>query len=318
MRRLLIAVAALVATTVASTAVAQTDAKASAEVLFQDARKLMTEKRYADACPKFLESLRLETGIGVMLYLADCFEKNGQTASAWAQFREVEALARREGDNRMKVAEERAVALESRLAKIVIDVPASAAVQGLEVHRDGASVGSPLWGTPTPVDPGKHVVTARAPGRREWHVEVVVEHDGELSRVAVPLLDASPAEAPAAVTMASDTSSTERATPGATQRTIAIVTAGVGVVALGAGTVFGAIAISKNDDSKAAGHCDGASSCDDVGYAARKDAQSAATISTGALIGGGVLVAASAVLFFTAPRAASRVVIGPRSLILRF
>src|SRR5207245_4895145 len=97
-------------------------------------KKLRAEGKVAEACPKFAESNRLDAGIGTMLYLADCYEKSGQTASAWAQFREVASLAARQGDPREKIARERVARLEPKLSKLSVSVSA-ADVTGREVKR---------------------------------------------------------------------------------------------------------------------------------------------------------------------------------------
>src|SRR5258708_40131941 len=85
--------------------------KATAEALFGDGRRLMSQGNYREACPKFEASLKLDPGVGAMLNLADCYEKNGQTESAWAEFRESisagraavseerEVMARQRGDD---------------------------------------------------------------------------------------------------------------------------------------------------------------------------------------------------------------------------
>src|SRR5829696_5855787 len=100
-------------------ALAQTAAdEPTAEALFTEGRRLLAERRYAEACAKLAESQRLDPAIGTLLNLADCHEKNGQTASAWARFREAAEAARRAGDaTREKVAARRASALDEKLSK---------------------------------------------------------------------------------------------------------------------------------------------------------------------------------------------------------
>src|SRR5580693_3553404 len=68
---------------------------ARADASFNEAMQLRSAGRDLEACPKFAESQRLAPGVGVTLYLADCYERTGRTASAWQEFRAGEKLARR-------------------------------------------------------------------------------------------------------------------------------------------------------------------------------------------------------------------------------
>jgi tetratricopeptide (TPR) repeat protein len=175
-----------------------TDAKAAAESLFQEARQLMAEGKYAEACPKLESSQKLDPGVGTMLNLADCYEKNGQTASAWAQFVDAATESRKLGDKRREqAASSRATALKPRLARLTIAVAQEADVSGLSIRRDGLAIDRALWGTALPTDPGDRQIEASAPGYLPWRTSVTIA-DGESARAEVPALQLEPVAAPIA------------------------------------------------------------------------------------------------------------------------
>lgn len=178
--------AACAAAAPASIARAQTSA--AAELAFREGRQLMNQGRYQEACPKFEESQRLDPAPGTQLNLADCYEKQGRTASAWETFRAAEAAAHDSGQpDFASEARRRAVALEPRLCKLALS--AAQPVAGLEVALDGEPV-TELIGSAVPVDPGEHAVTASAPARRPWSQRVRIDAPGTTVAVAIPALPA--------------------------------------------------------------------------------------------------------------------------------
>src|SRR5205814_725619 len=118
---------------------------------------------------------------------------SGQTASAWASFREASELAEKRGDARKELADQRAAALQPRLSKLLIRV---STLPGLQVQRDDVQVGAALWGAAIPSDPGAHLVKVSAPGKRTWQGRAVVKADGSTTTLAVPELEAADAASP--------------------------------------------------------------------------------------------------------------------------
>ena len=129
--------------------------------------------------------------MGSLYRVSLCFEAIGRTASAWVGFREVAGLALNAGlADREKAARGKASALEPKLMRLKITVQPATVALGVEVKRDGAVVSPALWGTPVPLDPGRHKVSASAPGKEPWEVTVQLEQPGGTVAVDVPpLLD---------------------------------------------------------------------------------------------------------------------------------
>lgn len=171
---------------------------AAAEQLYDEAKKLIGSGHYADACPKLEQSQKLDPGMGTQFHLADCWQHVGRTASAWAQFREVASEARAAGQTaRARVAKDRADALEPFLTKLVIAPGVTSTIPGLAVRRDGTEVPRESWGSPIPVDPGNHEVSASAPDKQSWQTSVDAEGQGKVVTVDVPMLaDVAPPPPP--------------------------------------------------------------------------------------------------------------------------
>ncbi|MBX3209780.1 MAG: hypothetical protein KF764_32400 [Labilithrix sp.] len=278
--------------------------EAAAEALFVEAKKLAAQKKYAEACPKFAESNRLDRGAGTLIHLGDCYEKNKQTASAWATYKEAssaaQALGRKDWE---KLAAQRANALEPKLARLTIKVDKDNPDK-LEVSRDGTSVAQASFGVPIPVDVGQHAVEASAPGHKPFSTSATVSKDGETVEVSVPRLEpevapaTTPPEAPKPVTPPPPP---REDGDGGGQRTLGFIIGGIGVAGLAAGAVTGLMAMGKSSDAKATCPNDGPCASRDA-VDASESARTLGLVSTIAFVAGGVGLAAGAALVFTAPK----------------
>jgi len=303
----------------AETAFAQPSGQdvATAQALFDEGKRLMQAGKLDEACPKLVESQRLDPAGGTLLVIALCHEAQGKTATAWAEFGVALGEARKDRRaDREKAALEHIKALEPKLTRLRL-VVGSQRIDQLEVRRDGARLGEAQWGTPLPIDPGDHVFEARAPGKQTWSKTIPVKGEGATVDVTIPALEdevaaapvakvapVAPVVAPAVVTTVppvptppppdSDASGART-----TRLTLAAIVGGVGLVATGVGVAFGASASAKWSDAETAcpnGHC--------RAEAARKigeDAGTSADLSTLLFIIGGVGLGTGVVLWLTAP-----------------
>lgn len=180
---------------------------AAAQALFDQGKKLMNEKKYAEACPKFEESQKLDPGLGTMSNIAFCYESMGRTATAWSVYLDLASQAKAAGQaQREQKARESAKALEPKLSKITIQVEKPA--PGIEVKRNSDPVGQASWGLPIPVDPGQVKISAVAPSRKQWTKTVTIDKPGETT-VTVPELEKGeppPGYSPAPTTTGTTTS----------------------------------------------------------------------------------------------------------------
>jgi tetratricopeptide (TPR) repeat protein len=136
-----------------------------AQSLFDRARALMTEGRYAEACPLFAESQKLDPGGGTLLNLALCHEKEGRTATAWTEYQEALSLAIRDGrDDRKQIADERIGALRGKIPSVVIELPPNVDTSGWNLTIDGSAIPKVALGAAFPIDPGEHTLVTAAPG----------------------------------------------------------------------------------------------------------------------------------------------------------
>ncbi|HTA90681.1 MAG TPA: hypothetical protein VK745_13920 [Polyangiaceae bacterium] len=176
-------------------AAAQDSNAAIAESLFRDGKRLSAEHKFAEACPKFAESYKLDPGLGTLLNLATCHEAEGKPASAWAEFSEASSRARREGDNdRAQLADEHVRALEPKLAHISIAL-AGVAPAGLVIKFDGRELSSAALGVQFPVDPGQHQIEAAAPGKQSYSQTIGAPGPAGAATITVPQLQDAPGAA---------------------------------------------------------------------------------------------------------------------------
>src|SRR5262245_20287778 len=167
------------------------DHRASAQELFDSGLALARAGDYARACPKFLASQTADPKTTTLLNLANCYERNGQPASAWGAYKEAETSARaiKRADWETQ-ARTKAALLEPTLVRLTVVVGNAARLPGLAIKRDGVTLLEGEWGAAIPVDPGTHVVTASADDRQPWRGEVRIARDD--ASVAVPVLEPKP------------------------------------------------------------------------------------------------------------------------------
>jgi tetratricopeptide (TPR) repeat protein len=267
---------------------------ALAESLFREAKRLAKDSDYQAACPKFAESQRLDPQIGTLLHLAACHEKEGRTASAWAEYNEAASLAAQAGQSdREEIARERAAALESKLSRLVIEVEEPA--DGLEVKLDGKVIGDASFATPFPIDPGEHRVEASAPGRGRWSERVTIAEGPHLEKLTIVALpregDRREEKTP---------QGTDEGSSGDAQFIAGFVVGGAGIVLVGIGSAFGLLAASQRDEGDE--YCDDDNFCERKGLELHDDAYASATASTALFIVGLAATTAGIVLVVTAPR----------------
>jgi len=278
------------------------DREADAERLFREGQKLMEERRFGDACPKFEAAYRKDEKLGTLLNLAFCHKEQGNIWYAWLEFREAEVKAGELGrkENR-DFAHARLVELEKQLLKVVIDNPRHVPLS--DVLMEDRKVPEAEKGTPFAAEGGQRKITFRARGKRPATTLVNVTRSDRPQRVTVPAMEDLPPEDQAPP----DTRPREggsRPDPGpagkddgtgSTQRTLGWVSVGIGAAGLVVMSVAGLMTLGSSC-SPGGGGC----TADE-----RDSASSTGAVATVGAVVGGAGVLGGAILLLTAPSSGS-------------
>jgi hypothetical protein len=179
----------------------------------------------------------------------------------------------------------------------------------VKVTVDGKPLADKLDGHPLTVDPGDHTFVFETPGEAPITQHFVLAESEKNRREAITI--GKPPAVPLTDHPGGNEANLGSGDPnaGKTQRILGLGAAGVGVVGAAVGAVFGLLASSNW--SSAQSDCPSAVSCKQPQAGnERSSALTDSTVSTIAFMGGGVLIAGGAVLFFTAPKPNNAVTVG--------
>lgn len=302
-------VAVIVGVIVALGSVASADNKQRAEALFKDGKKLMAEKRYADACAAFEESHKLDPGIGAQLNIARCYEEWGKLGRAFTTYQAAEKAARDANDKRAEDIKKLIADLDSQVPRLTVKLPKDAP-KGFQVTMDKKPI--TVLGEAFVVDPG--------PKTLEWWVGdgpkkqkiVAVERGGESEvTLDVPKGTVVKPENGAGDGTGNGNGDDKKPTPekaavpGRAQRIGGIALGGAGVLAIGVSSIMTLSARGKYNDALDM-YCNGMkNTCDPQGLAITHDARSTANTATVIFLVGLAAVGGGVALYLLAPSASS-------------
>jgi hypothetical protein len=195
------------------------------------------------------------------------------------------------------------VDVNASIPSIVFEAKSAAGsdLSAVRVSMDGRPLVDRLEGTAIAIDPGSHSFHFESAGLPPLDKSFVL-HQGEKERrerivFASPAAVAGPQEPPATSRPEAPVAPAVRETPPSSWsslKTVGLVTAGVGVVGIGIGAVFGLMATSDKSNAK----CDSNGYCDSGPL---HDARNHADASTAGFVAGGVLLATGVALVLVAP-----------------
>ncbi|MEO6776864.1 MAG: tetratricopeptide repeat protein [Kofleriaceae bacterium] len=274
-----------------------------ADELFRQGKRLMAEKKFAEACPKLDASFKVDPEIGTELNIGRCYEEWGKLATAYRAYTDAHQRAADAKDPRTPKIQALIAKLDPNVPRLVVRIPEGADHAGLRVTIDGVAVAD--LSAPQLVDPGpKTIEYGLGSGPRTSRL-VRIERGAtaeitlELAKPkAAPLPDklAVTAPPPPAAKPASAPTS-----PGHGQRVAGVVIAGAGVVTVGVSTYL-ALAARSNYDAALEANCMGmTNACNLQGLTDTHAARSEANTAT--IIGGVGLaaIAAGIVVYVISP-----------------
>ena len=293
---------------------AHADNKDKADALFKQGKKLMGEKRYADACEAFEKSYKLDPGIGGQLNIGKCYEEWGKIGRAFIAYEAAEKMAKDAKDPREAKIHELVVALEPNVPHLTIKVPKDAPPD-FKVTVDNRPPDK--LGEPFVIDPGPHLVEWSVKGSPKRSKVVPLERGGDSEvTLDIPKPTDKPQKivggsAPSGTTGSGDPSGGTGAgsgtpppppPPGRNMRIGGIAMGAAGGLAIGISSFMTLSARGKYNDALDM-YCGGMKdNCDTTGLEVTRDARSTANKATVVFIVGVALVGGGAALYFLAPK----------------
>ncbi len=230
-------------------------------------------------------------------------------------------MANQRRDSRASIAKARADKLIP--SKLVV-LTTGGDTPGLEVRRDGERMSSVQFGLASPIDGGRHVIIATAPGRKtfEWSGEIP-EQRGMVtvtipalevaSKQATPIASATtttPVQTIPVPTVTATVTTTSTATPPPPDRSgglgggkiAGLVVGAVGLAAIGVGTTMGLVANGNYQATSSGPDMCGTTCPTQAGVNDRNSAKTLADLSTGVFIAGSVAVVGGLVMFLVLPK----------------
>ncbi len=270
--------------------------RAAAESLLNVGKGLMELGQLEEACEKLQGSLDAHFIGDAAMLLAQCQERRGLIASAWASYRQAAARFRKLDDDRAGEAQLRSERLHIKVPRLTI---LASVVPGFEITRGDTKFGDGVLGVPLAVDPGTHRIQARAPGYDPWTGEITLR-PSERKTITIPALDKATVTA-ALPTVASPLQSAQ--SPGMLW-TAGLITGASGIVSIGVGALLGGLAAVEVDEATSNDSlCGSDLICTPAGTAKVAGAERLAVGSTVLLsVGGAALISGFVMVLLDEPR----------------
>lgn len=247
--------------------------------LFAEGRALVSQSKPDEACAKFQQAYAIDRhGIGILLNIGLCNERQGKVATAVKHYREVVDHAEEQNNlDAKQAAVERLAVLAPIVPRVTIT---GVVIEGETIVVDDQAVPP----GEVELDPGDHRIVASAPGFSVYETHVRADI-GKKATVEIPHLD--------------------KASHRKLYGTIGMAAGGAFVAT--SAILFG-VAHSRYD-SAFPDHCDHVTGgCDHEGQQTTDSARSLGNVGTVFGVVGLVAVAAGAALYFTAPHVEAVVV----------
>jgi hypothetical protein len=310
-----------------ATSVSAQSQEAIAQARFGKGRELFLAQKYDAALAEFRAATELFESPNTRLYIARCERELGHYTAAYVEFQRAgnEAADRAKADPRYTVtrdsAKQEAAAIEGKLGHVTVLAPN--APQGATFAVNGTPLAGAGLGYAAPIDPGRVMVTAQAPGYLPFKRGIDVAA-GEGVEITVKLEVDPNAKKPEpvvetgnetgtgtgtgtgtnTVTVAGGTETTS-AKVGGGVRIAGFVIGGLGIAGVGTFGVLAGLAQSKFDALKneCGGRCDASY---ESKIHAGETLQTAANITLGAGLGvllvGTIMIAAGGPHYVSVPK----------------